>query len=243
LGFRKGQVRHPLPLSLRHRCSCAASNGSTRMTMVSRRSSEGFHFWNTGQDALIWPSFYSPKVMRFMHHPPDIHFQHRPSRSHLLGSSRPRPFSASHYGDLANAAHLNRLINEIQLTRYTISCAISRTRELRQLSIPLTSCVRHITPCWSVSRLCAGSGRETSLLPSWIIRMFGASPPAQNEKTPFYPRSPLWREQSGSSLYSINNGRLTISSSVMEFFLITSLPAGAKRLLRAKSRALWAELS
>jgi GDPmannose 4,6-dehydratase len=67
--------------------------------------------------------------------------------------------------------------------------------------------------------------------------MFGASPPPQNETTPFNPRSPYAVSKVAAHWFSINQRRHTISSFVMEFSSITNLDDGAKHSSRARSRA------
>ena len=97
-----------------------------------------------------------------------------------------------HYGDLANAARLSRLLNEIQPDEiYNLGAQshvrVSFDQAEYTADIVATGALRLLEAFRDYAR---ETGREPRFYQAGSSEMFGASPPPQNEKTPFYPRSP-----------------------------------------------------
>ena len=219
------------------------------MTMVSRTGPLRRPSFLESRDRMdpTLPSSCSPKAMRCMAssaaHPLSI-------RIVWITSTRIRTNERHafhlHYGDLANAAHLSRLINQIQPDEvYNLGAQshvrVSFDQAEYTADVVATGTLRLLEAFRDYAR---ETGREPRFYQAGSSEMFGASPPPQNETTPFYPRSPYAVSKVAAHWYSQStNGRHTISSSVTEFSSITSLRAVAKHSLRARSRALWAESS
>jgi GDP-mannose 4,6-dehydratase len=97
-----------------------------------------------------------------------------------------------HYGDLANAARLGRLINQIQPDEVYNLGAQSHVR----VSFDQAEYTADIVAVGTLRLLEAfrdyarETGHEPRFYQAGSSEMFGASPPPQNEATPFYPRSP-----------------------------------------------------
>ena len=91
-----------------------------------------------------------------------------------------------HYGDLANAAYLNRLINQIQPDKVYNLGAQSHVR----LSFDQAEYTADVVATGTLRLLEASrdyareAGRETRFYQAGSSEMFGASPPPQNETTP-----------------------------------------------------------
>src|SRR2546429_9271911 len=97
-----------------------------------------------------------------------------------------------HYGDLANAARLNRLINQIQPDEVYNLGAQSHVRV--SFDQPQYTADNVASGTLRLLEAFRGYAHETNRKPRFYqagsSEMFGASPPPQNEATPFYPRSP-----------------------------------------------------
>ena len=94
-----------------------------------------------------------------------------------------------HYGDLNDASSLNIILRKVQPDEIYNLGAQSHVR----VSFDVPEYTAEVTGVGTVRLLEAV--REAGLTKSRIYQassseMFGASPPPQNEKTPFYPRSP-----------------------------------------------------
>src|SRR5256714_9059281 len=111
-----------------------------------------------------------------------------------------------HYGDLANAARLNRLINQIQPDEVYNLGAQSHVR----VSFDQPEYTADIVAAGTLRLLEAfrdyaqETGHEPRFYQAGSSEMFGASPPPQNEATPFYPRSPYAVSKVAAHWYSIN---------------------------------------
>ncbi len=93
-----------------------------------------------------------------------------------------------HYGDLSDSSHLSYLIYNIQPHEIYHLGAQSHVK----VSFEIPEYTGNITALGTIRILEAirRSGIKTKFYQASSSEMFGASPPPQNEKTPFYPRSP-----------------------------------------------------
>ena len=93
-----------------------------------------------------------------------------------------------HYGDLSDSGQLTNLIYNIRPDEIYNLAAQSHVR----VSFDMPEYTADITALGTVRLLEAlrRSGIKTKFYQASSSEMFGASPPPQNEKTPFYPRSP-----------------------------------------------------
>jgi len=93
-----------------------------------------------------------------------------------------------HYGDLSDSGQLTNLIYNIQPDEIYHLGAQSHVR----VSFDIPEYTGDITALGTTRMLEAirRSGIKTKFYQASSSEMFGASPPPQNEKTPFYPRSP-----------------------------------------------------
>ena len=111
-----------------------------------------------------------------------------------------------HYGDLANGTRLSRLINEIQPDEVYNLGAQSHVR----VSFDQAEYTADIVAGGALRLLEAfrdyvrESGRKPRFYQAGSSEMFGASPPPQNETTPFYPRSPYGVSKLAAHWYSVN---------------------------------------
>jgi len=111
-----------------------------------------------------------------------------------------------HYGDLANAASLSRLVNRIQPDEIYNLGAQSHVR----VSFDQAEYTADIVATGALRLLEAfrdyalESGRDIRFYQAGSSEMFGASPPPQSEKTPFYPRSPYAVSKVAAHWYAVN---------------------------------------
>lgn len=108
---------------------------------------------------------------------------------HLISDSEDdRGRIALHFGDLGDSSGLIRLINEIQPDEIYNLAAQSHVR----VSFDQPEMTGDTTGLGSVRILEAIRllGLDTKFYQASSSEMFGASPPPQNEETPFHPRSP-----------------------------------------------------
>ncbi|HWO36414.1 MAG TPA: GDP-mannose 4,6-dehydratase, partial [Candidatus Acidoferrum sp.] len=111
-----------------------------------------------------------------------------------------------HYGDLANAAHLNRLLKQIEPDEvYNLGAQshvrVSFDQAEYTADIVATGALRLLEAFRDYAR---ESGRAPRFYQAGSSEMFGASPPPQNEKTPFYPRSPYGVSKLAAHWYAVN---------------------------------------
>ena len=100
----------------------------------------------------------------------------------------PHPDLFLHYSDLADGSRLVTLLNEIQPDEVYNLAAQSHVR----VSFDEPEYTGDITGLGTIRLLEAirAIGLETRFYQASSSEMFGATPPPQNESTPFYPRSP-----------------------------------------------------
>jgi GDPmannose 4,6-dehydratase len=94
-----------------------------------------------------------------------------------------------HYGDLNDGSSLNLLLKKIRPDEIYNLGAQSHVRV--SFDVPeYTSEVTGLGACRLLEAIRELGLRSTRVYQASSSEMFGASPPPQNEKTPFYPRSP-----------------------------------------------------
>lgn len=93
-----------------------------------------------------------------------------------------------HYGDLSDSSHITNLLYTIKPQEVYHLGAQSHVR----VSFDMPEYTSDVTALGTTRILEAirRSGLETKFYQASSSEMFGASPPPQNEDTPFYPRSP-----------------------------------------------------
>lgn len=111
-----------------------------------------------------------------------------------------------HNGDLANATSLSRLMNQIQPDEVYNLAAQSHVRvsfEQAEYTADIvgTGALRFLEAFRDYAR---ESGREPRFYQAGSSEMFGASPPPQNENTPFYPRSPYGVSKLSAHWFAVN---------------------------------------
>src|SRR5258708_5546339 len=97
-----------------------------------------------------------------------------------------------HYGDLANAARLRHLLEQIQPDEvYNLGAQshvrVSFDQAEYTADVVATGTLRLLEAFADYAKV---SGRQPRFYQAGSSEMFGASPPPQNEATAFYPRSP-----------------------------------------------------
>jgi GDPmannose 4,6-dehydratase len=178
------------------------------MTTVSRKTSRrAFISGITGQDGSYLAEFLLAKGY-------EVHGIIRRTSTfntdrldHIYSDPHEREVALHlHYGDLANAACLNRLINQIQPDEVYNLGAQSHVR----VSFDQPEYTADIVAAGTLRLLEAfrdyaqENGHEPRFYQAGSSEMFGASPPPQNETTPFYPRSPYAVSKVAAHWYSIN---------------------------------------
>lgn len=107
-----------------------------------------------------------------------------------------------HFGDLSDASQLTHMVYNIQPDEVYHLGAQSHVR----VSFDMPEYTSDITGLGTVRLLEAirRSGIKTRFYQASSSEMFGVSPPPQNEKTPFYPRSPYGVSKVYSYWISVN---------------------------------------
>jgi len=111
-----------------------------------------------------------------------------------------------HYGDLANAARLRHLMDQIQPDEIYNLGAQSHVR----VSFDQAEYTGDIVALGALRLFEAfrdyaiENGRRPKLYQAGSSEMFGATPPPQNETTPFYPRSPYGVSKAAAHWYAVN---------------------------------------
>lgn len=108
---------------------------------------------------------------------------------HLLGDEGERPPTVNlHYGDLSDSSRMISLVESIEPDEVYNLAAQSHVR----VSFDEPEYTGNVTGLGSIRLLEAirVSGSKARFYQASSSEMFGASPPPQNEQTPFYPRSP-----------------------------------------------------
>jgi GDPmannose 4,6-dehydratase len=111
-----------------------------------------------------------------------------------------------HYGDLSNAARLRHLIEQIQPDEiYNLGAQshvrVSFDQAEYTADVVATGTLRFLEAFRVYTR---ASGRRARFYQASSSEMFGASPPPQNELTPFYPRSPYAVSKVAAHWYAVN---------------------------------------
>jgi GDPmannose 4,6-dehydratase len=111
-----------------------------------------------------------------------------------------------HYGDLANAARLRHLLEEIQPDEvYNLGAQshvrVSFDQAEYTADVVATGTLRLLEAFSDYAKL---SGRKPRFYQAGSSEMFGASPPPQNEATPFYPRSPYAVAKVAAHWFAVN---------------------------------------
>jgi GDPmannose 4,6-dehydratase len=111
-----------------------------------------------------------------------------------------------HYGDLANSAVLRRLLEQIQPDEIYNLGAQSHVR----VSFDQAEYTADIVATGTLRLLEAfrdyalSNGSQARFYQAGSSEMFGSSAPPQNEKTPFYPRSPYAASKVAAHWYAVN---------------------------------------
>jgi len=125
-----------------------------------------------------------------------------------------------HYGDLANAARLRHLLEQVQPDEVYNLGAQSHVR----VSFDQAEYTADIVATGTLRLLeafrdyASGRARPPRFYQAGSSEMFGASPPPQNETTPFYPRSPYAVSKVAAHWYAVNQReayRLFISNGIL----------------------------
>ncbi len=111
-----------------------------------------------------------------------------------------------HYGDLANAARLRHLLDQVQPDEiYNLGAQshvkVSFEQAEYTADVVATGTLRVLEAFrdYAMER-----GKRPRFYQAGSSEMFGASPPPQNETTPFYPRSPYAVSKVAAHWYAVN---------------------------------------
>src|SRR4029077_4336117 len=182
--------------------------GGTRLTTASNKASpRAFISGITGQDGSYLAEFLLAKGY-------DVHGSIRRTSTfntdrldHIYSDPHEEGTALHlHYGDLANAAHLGRLIKQIQPDEvYNLGAQshvrVSFDQAEYTADVVATGALRLLEAFRDYAR---ESGRQPRFYQAGSSEMFGASPPPQNESTPFYPRSPYAVSKVAAHWYAVN---------------------------------------
>jgi GDPmannose 4,6-dehydratase len=210
LSFAEKFVRRPLRerFNVALKAAEAVSMGATRLTTFSNEPSpKAFISGITGQDGSYLAEFLLAKGY-------EVHGIIRRTSTfntdrldHIYSDPHEQETALRlHYGDLANAAHLNRLINQIQPDEvYNLGAQshvrVSFDQAEYTADVVATGALRLLEAFRDYAR---DTGRKPRFYQAGSSEMFGASPPPQNETTPFYPRSPYAVSKVAAHWYSVN---------------------------------------
>jgi len=111
-----------------------------------------------------------------------------------------------HYGDLTDATGLRRVLEAVQPDEvYNLAAQshvkVSFEQPEYTADVVATGALRLLEALRDYIKV---SGREVRFYQAGSSEMFGASPPPQNEKTPFYPRSPYAVSKVAAYWYAVN---------------------------------------
>ena len=111
-----------------------------------------------------------------------------------------------HYGDLADGTGLRRVINEVQPDEfYNLGAQshvkVSFDQPEYTADIVYTGTLRLLEALRDYIEV---SGKAVRIYQAGSSEMFGASPPPQNEQTPFYPRSPYAASKVAAHWVAVN---------------------------------------
>ncbi|WP_397547491.1 GDP-mannose 4,6-dehydratase [Rhodothermus marinus] len=111
-----------------------------------------------------------------------------------------------HYGDLSDGTGLRRILERVQPDEIYNLAAQSHVRVSFEqpeytADIVATGTLRLLE---AVRDFVRHSGKPVRFYQAGSSEMFGAAPPPQNEKTPFYPRSPYAAAKVAAYWYAVN---------------------------------------
>lgn len=111
-----------------------------------------------------------------------------------------------HYGDLSDSSGLRHILDRVQPDEvYNLGAQshvkVSFAQPEYTADIVATGTLRLLE---SLRDYVDATGREVRLYQAGSSEMFGASPPPQNEATPFYPRSPYAASKVAAHWYCVN---------------------------------------
>jgi GDPmannose 4,6-dehydratase len=111
-----------------------------------------------------------------------------------------------HYGDLTDGTSLRKTLGQVQPDEVYNLGAQSHVRvSFDQPSYTAdVGALGTLRLLEAVHDLTVGTGRKIRMYQAGSSEMFGASPPPQNEDTPFYPRSPYAVSKVAAHWYGIN---------------------------------------
>jgi GDPmannose 4,6-dehydratase len=112
-----------------------------------------------------------------------------------------------HYGDMADGGSLRRVVQVVQPTEVYNLAAQSHVRVSFEqpeytADIVATGALRLLN---AVRECRDRTGQEMRFYQAGSSEMFGASPPLQNEQTPFHPRSPYAAAKVAAHWYAVNH--------------------------------------
>src|SRR6266852_5133086 len=111
-----------------------------------------------------------------------------------------------HYGDLTDGTGLRRTIEKVPPAEiYNLGAQshvrVSFDQPEYTADVVATGTLRLFE---AVRDYIAGGGEPVRIYQAGSSEMFGASPPPQNESTPFYPRSPYGASKVAAHWYAVN---------------------------------------
>ncbi|GAA6744348.1 GDP-mannose 4,6-dehydratase [Thermus antranikianii] len=111
-----------------------------------------------------------------------------------------------HYGDLTDGTGLRRILEKVQPDEvYNLAAQshvkVSFEQPEYTADVVATGTLRLLEALRDYIKV---SGKEVRIYQAGSSEMFGASPPPQNEKTPFYPRSPYAAAKVAAYWYAVN---------------------------------------
>jgi GDPmannose 4,6-dehydratase len=110
-----------------------------------------------------------------------------------------------HYGDVADGAGLRHIIEKTQPSEIYNLAAQSHVRvSFDQAEYTADVVATGTLRILEAMRDYAAQGKPVRMYQAGSSEMFGAAPPPQNEKTPFYPRSPYAVSKCAAHWYAVN---------------------------------------
>ncbi len=111
-----------------------------------------------------------------------------------------------HYGDLTDGTSLRRILEKIEPEEiYNLGAQshvrVSFDQPEYTADTVATGTLRMLE---ALRDFCGNSGKKIRFYQAGSSEMFGAVPPPQNEKTPFYPRSPYAASKVAAHWYAVN---------------------------------------
>ncbi len=110
-----------------------------------------------------------------------------------------------HYGDITDGAGLRRILENTAPDEVYNLAAQSHVRvSFDQAEYTADAVATGTLRLLEAVRDYTSSGRELRMYQAGSSEMFGAAPPPQNERTPFYPRSPYAVSKVAAHWYTVN---------------------------------------